>query len=480
MAINANVSQSGQEIVGADVNPPVNVSQAGQEIVGADANPPVNVAQSFQEIVQSTVVVGAAPPTFDTGAQARRYAQFFVPKAPWPRLQNKQAELRALVPGFDPGRLARNFWQHFIAPPFFARNTKVILGPPPPPYIPTTDPGRQMRRWIHYFYKAPPVTQRDKLRQHASVAPPPITALVVDALVTKNLISDTTAGPLNVASLVRKALSTDGGTTGFQVGALVTKRLVSIAVVTGFQVDALVRKALCLAIPAVAQTAPFVYSASFGAIPVFPALPESYPVKVSPGLDTIVGTTKSLREMRFAQRTYPLWDIEIPFEELRDQTQNQVPYAPFAGFEQYQTLVQTWMMMYGQSGVFAFNCPWDNSRTNQTIGTGDGETWTFAIYSTWGLGAQAQTLPVGYVNAISDVYVNGVLVPTTKWTFSRNKLYFIGANGMIYPPAAGATISLTFSYYYLCRFTEDEQDFEEFAKNRWVVQSLKFRAVLWL
>jgi hypothetical protein len=206
---------------------------------------------------------------------------------------------------------------------------------------------------------------------------------------------------------------------------------------------------------------------------VFPTLPQGYPIKVSPVLDTTLGTTKSLREMRVAQQTYPIWDIEILFEQLKDQTQNQTPYVPFTGYTQYMQLVQLWLMMYGQAGVFYFTCPWDYSRSNQAFGTGDGNTIAFTVYRTWGLGAQATVAPVGGINAVNTLYVNGVAQSPSSYSVQRNKIVFNN------PPAAGATLSLTFTYYYVCRFTEDDQDYEEFAKNRWSVQSLKFRASPW-
>jgi hypothetical protein len=77
------------------------------------------------------------------------------------------------------------------------------------------------------------------------------------------------------------------------------------------------------------------------------------------------------------------------------------------------------------------------------------------------------------------VMVNGIVVPSSRYYVNRNTLYFVDAKGFFYPPAAGLAVTMTFSYYYLCRFIEDEQDFEEFGKNRWTVPSLKFRAVLW-
>lgn len=221
---------------------------------------------------------------------------------------------------------------------------------------------------------------------------------------------------------------------------------------------------------------------AIGPIAVFPFLPEGFPIKLSIVMDTVIGTTKSLREVRVAQQQVPLWDIEIPFEELRDKTQNQVPYQPFVypeNFIQFEELCQLWLSMYGQTNVFAFDAPWDNSRSDQFIGTGDGTSYIFPIYRTWGTGLTATLQPIGMVNEIFEVQVGGVTVPDTEYTAIRNKLYFVDANGINYPPEAGLPITMTFSFYYVCRFVEDEQDFEEFAKNRWKVPSLKFRAVIW-
>jgi hypothetical protein len=210
-----------------------------------------------------------------------------------------------------------------------------------------------------------------------------------------------------------------------------------------------------------------------GPIPLFPPLPQGYPLKLSVVMDTTVGTTKSLREMRVAQQDFPLWDIELLFEELRDQTQNQTVYKAFTGLQQYEALVQTWLMMYGQTNLFAFDCPWDNSRKDQYIGVGDGTTTAFPVFRTWAYGSVATAAPVGLIGTVTDVKLNGVALAPSAYFMTRTFVNFVD------PPAVGATITMTFGYYYVCRFVEDEQDFEEFSKNRWSVQSLKFRAVYW-
>ena len=220
----------------------------------------------------------------------------------------------------------------------------------------------------------------------------------------------------------------------------------------------------------------------YGPIAIFPNLPESFPIKVSIVMDTIIGTSKSLREVRVAQQQLPLWDIEIPFQELRDETQNQIPYQPFVYptvYQEFEELVQIWLSMYGKTGVFGFNCPWDNSRLNQQIAVGDGITYSFTIVRSWGTGPTATLLPIGLIGEVLSVQVNSITAPSTHYTVDRNKLIFVDDLGNTYPPGDGDAITMTFTFYYLCRFTEDEQDFEEFSKNRWTVPSLKFRAVDW-
>jgi len=353
-------------------------------------------------------------------------------------------------------------------------------------YIAVSPPGLSSSKAGAYSVLSPPGLSSSKIIAYAVLAPSTPSAPVPMAPPYRPKVSQTLWAPqqtlrrmrqytpllapasVNASGVVREALVSGLTTAGVGVTGLVREALASG--LPPVVISSLVRETLLEFIPG--------YN-NFGVIPVFPPLPQGYPIKVSPVMDTTIGTTKSLQETRVSQQEYPLWDIEILFEELRDQTQNAAPYAPFAGLHQYSQLVQTWLGMYGRTGVFAFDCPWDNSRASQVLGIGDGKTYEFAFVRTWGTGALATTAPVGMVNNLISVTVSGVTVPSTQYYFSRNMLYFIGADGRAYPPANGAEVAATFSYYYLCRFVEDEQDFEEFAKNRWTVPSLKFRAVIW-
>jgi hypothetical protein len=205
------------------------------------------------------------------------------------------------------------------------------------------------------------------------------------------------------------------------------------------------------------------------ALPVFPALPYGFPIKWTPTLKTTIGTASSGREARLNNQPSALHQFELVFEELRDQTQNAIPFAELAGFTQYMQLCQLWLGMYGRFGLFYFDAPWDDSRTDQLIGTGDGTTTGFVVSRTVGIGAVTITEFVGGLNTVINVKIAGV--PTSAYTVSGNAIILNTA------PSLGAAITATFSFYYVCRFMEDNQDFEEFYKDRWTVNSLKFRSI---
>lgn len=206
-------------------------------------------------------------------------------------------------------------------------------------------------------------------------------------------------------------------------------------------------------------------------IPVFPTLPVGFPVVVKPTFANISGSIPSGRSIRAPQQTLPIWEFELNFESLRDQTQNSQPFAPLAGFTDFTKLSQVFIANIGQYGKFLFDAWWDDSRLDQPIALGDGTSTRFLMVRTWGYGLIQFTEPVGSVNVITNVKINGTVQdPSTYFVTSNNVLVFRSA------PANGVTITSTFSYYYLCQFSEDMQDYSEFMKNRWTAK-IKFRSV---
>jgi uncharacterized protein (TIGR02217 family) len=216
------------------------------------------------------------------------------------------------------------------------------------------------------------------------------------------------------------------------------------------------------------------------ALEIFPSVPSSgYSIHRKPTFASIVRTPPSGREVTEIQNLYPLWEFELPYEILREQSLNSAPFAPVSGFHELTQISEFWMRRNGQYGAFIYLDPDDNTRVGQTIGTGDGTTSTFVMVRTWGSGLLQLTEPVGVVDVrigvTLNIYLNGVLLsqPGNWWISSKD----LRTLSFTTPPGNGVVITADFSYFYYCRFIEDVIDLEEFMTGRWTLKSLKFRSI---
>jgi hypothetical protein len=126
------------------------------------------------------------------------------------------------------------------------------------------------------------------------------------------------------------------------------------------------------------------------------------------------------------------------------------------------------LQLQGQFGTFLYADPDDNTVAGQAFATGTGSTTSFTMMRS--LGGFLE--PVGWVTAIANVYLNGVVQSSSGYSLTApNALVFTSA------PASGATVSADFSYAFNCRFLDDQMDFEEFMSSLWRLESMKFRSV---
>ena len=131
-----------------------------------------------------------------------------------------------------------------------------------------------------------------------------------------------------------------------------------------------------------------------------------------------------------------------------------------------QTLLGFFLQCQGQFGTFLYIDPSDNAVTAQLIATGDGVTTVFPLQRTIG----GFTEPVSTVTGLSGVTVNGI--PQTGFGVSGPNAVTLSS-----PPPAGALIAASFTYAFLCRFSDDQQDFENVMNGLWTLASLKFRSI---
>lgn len=206
--------------------------------------------------------------------------------------------------------------------------------------------------------------------------------------------------------------------------------------------------------------------------PIMPSL-NGFSVHKIPNYSSLVATSVSGRELQACQQAYPLWEFNITYEVLRDETQNEIIDPEYSALTEFQQITQLFLACSGQYGRFFFEDLVDNSRLGQILGTGDGVTTVFRFVRTWGSGALSFEEPVGGVNNSKpiNVYLNGS--PTVNYNIDLNlqNIEFVSA------PANGVVITADFYFYYFCRFLEDINDFEQFYHNLWSLKSLKFRSV---
>jgi hypothetical protein len=169
------------------------------------------------------------------------------------------------------------------------------------------------------------------------------------------------------------------------------------------------------------------------------------------------------REVRSPYFAQTLYEFEVSFDALAASSG-----AALAGLgaNSLQTLLGFYLSCQGQYGTFLYVDPTDSSVLNQTIGLGDGATTNFALQRTLG----PYTEPVSWATGVSAVTLNGAA--QTGWSLTSPNLLTLPS-----APAAGVTIAASFTYAFLCRFLDDQEDFENVMSGLWQVASLKFRSV---
>lgn len=197
--------------------------------------------------------------------------------------------------------------------------------------------------------------------------------------------------------------------------------------------------------------------------PSFPSLAgQGWSVHKRPSFSTRVASHVSGREVRSPLYAYTLYEFELTFDGV-----SSAASYPGLGNESLQSLMGLYLQCEGQYGTFLYTDPTDNAVTGQLLGTGNGAAAAFTFQRA--LGGFVE--PVSWVSSVVNVYLNGV-VQTSGWSLAEpNMLNFSSA------PGSGVVISADFSYAFVCRFLDDQEDFENFMAGLWKVDALKFRSV---
>lgn len=193
---------------------------------------------------------------------------------------------------------------------------------------------------------------------------------------------------------------------------------------------------------------------------LYPALAcQAWPVVKREVWATHVAAGPGGVEVRQGTWTAPLLEWELTYDVLRTGTVNGTAYA------EMEQLLGFFGARRAQFDAFLYDDVTDNTATNEPIGTGDGVTTSFALTRTLG----GSVAPIGRPNAIVTVTVGGVA--TTAFTPTGNVITFTT------PPANGAAVVWSGTYYWLARFADAELTLENFANQLWASRSVKLRQV---
>jgi uncharacterized protein (TIGR02217 family) len=162
---------------------------------------------------------------------------------------------------------------------------------------------------------------------------------------------------------------------------------------------------------------------------------------------------------------YPVYEWAFSYELLRhDLTLSEL-----------KTLMGFFNSMRGRFGSFLFLDKLFNSVTEEPFGTGDGSKTGFQLTAAFqNAGGVGIAEIIQNLNGAPVIKDNGVVKTLTTH-------YTIGPTGIITflsAPAAGHALTWSGSFYYRCRFKNDEQDFSEFLSRFWETKTLKFRSVI--
>lgn len=198
---------------------------------------------------------------------------------------------------------------------------------------------------------------------------------------------------------------------------------------------------------------------------VYPTLPGlGYDVSRSPmWTGSEVVESLSGKETSIAYQANPRWEWELRYDFLRSAPSKL----------ELQTLSGFFNQMRGRFTPFLFEDVDDKSATDQLIGSGNGARTQYQLVREWGGFIE----PVLAPNAISGVFLDGVLVSPTDYTVSPYGDDEPGVVTFNAPPANGKAITATFTFYWPVRFADDALQFNKFMNLLWAGRSVKFRSV---
>lgn len=221
-------------------------------------------------------------------------------------------------------------------------------------------------------------------------------------------------------------------------------------------------------------------------LPLFPSLPgQGWPVTKSPRFATRTQKAVSGRQLRIVDQILPIWSFTLTLPVLRDDNDTRAGNGVGLGigYTELRALAGFFLALQGAFGQFLFCDPTDSAVSAQALATGDGSTNSFQLGRSFGANGFFEAPLLGVVSDGSkpfNAYLNGVLQSPSSYTLTSR----LSVNGIAdtinftTAPAAGVTVSADFTYYFVCHFTSDSLDLDNFLYQLWQAKQVKFESIL--
>lgn len=193
---------------------------------------------------------------------------------------------------------------------------------------------------------------------------------------------------------------------------------------------------------------------------IFPALDGLKPTTGrTPVWKTTIKEAASGKELRGSQIASPRWRYNLAYEVLRENY----------GYTELQQIVGLFNSCRGSWDNFLFLDPDDNAVTLQQFGTGDGTTTQFQLVRSYG----AFIEPIAALNGTPVIRKSGAIQASPSD-------YTVNTEGMVsfsFAPGIGEALTWTGNYYWRCRFTRDELEFDRFLEDLFEARRVEFISV---
>lgn len=194
---------------------------------------------------------------------------------------------------------------------------------------------------------------------------------------------------------------------------------------------------------------------------LFPELPGlDWDLTKTPMFNTKIMQSVNGRELRASYQAVPKYQISMSFAFLRESK----------GRNELQQLEGFFLERRGSFDSFLFKMPEDNEF--QCTFIGDGVQTSFQLYKQ----INTTQIPLQHTQAeqSEDPLMWSENASKPMWSDPDNQMWLlqfgITTNGLLQMPiplAAGESITITGTYYYRCRFADDEQQYTNFMSKLW-------------